>query len=131
MGVEVTGETFHVHRLHHATIIALGEVGLTRQVDITRLMERLGDAIAVSEDPIIVLDCRRVESVGSVMLGELIALNKQLKVKDKQLRLARLNDDAKKVIQITHLESLLPVYDDIKAAVYARAKRRWWWPFGS
>lgn len=130
MGVEATGESFHVHQLNNATIIALGEVGLTRQIDITPLMKRLGDIVDASNDRIIVLDCRRVEAVGSILLGELISLNKKLKAIGKQLRLASLNDEAKKVIQITHLENLLPVYSDIKAAVFEKGRRRWWWPFG-
>ena len=130
MSVEVTGESLEVHSLQGATIIALGQQNLTRQIDISPLMQRIADIASESSNSIIVLDCRRVESVGSILLGELISLNEKLVTDGKQLRLAGLNPEAKTVLKITGLSGMLSVYPDIKAAVFAKTKRRWWWPFG-
>ncbi len=130
MGIDVTGEAMQVHHVRHATIIAIGELGLTRQSDVSHFMERVGDIVTASSDPLIVLDCQRVAALGSILLGELISLNKTLEADGRQLRLAGLNDEAMRVIQITGLENLLKTFPDIRSAVFAKSKRRWWWPFG-
>lgn len=130
MDVEVAGSALDVHQLHDATIVVLGHHELTRQNEVTAVTERIRDALAGVESPTIVLDFRRVDAVGSVFLGELIALHKKLAAKGMNLRLAGVQPDVQNVIRITGLEDMLPVFPDVKAAVLAKEKRRWWWPFG-
>lgn len=128
--VELTGETLEVYQLGDATIIALGRIELTHQVEVSNTMNQLRDVAMDAASSTIVLDCRRVEAVGSILLGELISLNKALATVGKRLRLASLNHESEIVIQISGLSQMLPVYADVKAAVFANSKRRWWWPFG-
>ena len=132
LGVETTGSRLEVQGLGGASVIVLGDQPLTTRKDVDAFIGLINHAITQAGDPIIILDFRRVKAIGSILLGELVAMHKAMTSEGKQLRLAALNDEASKVLAITNLNRMIPVFPDLKSAIAARqSRRKKWWPFGN
>ena len=131
LGVETTGSSLEVQRLGGASVIVLGDQSLTNQKDVDAFIGLIKGTIVQAGDPIIILDFRRVNAIGSILLGELVAMHKAMTNEGKQLRLAALNDEASKVLEITNLNRMIPVFPDLKSAFAAKRPRKKWWPFGN
>jgi len=64
----------------------------------------------------IIIDCRRVESISSIGLGSLVALQARLRKKGGEVKLAGLYGLAADVIRLVRLDKLLNIYTDIEYA---------------
>jgi anti-sigma B factor antagonist len=64
----------------------------------------------------IIIDCRRVESISSIGLGSLVALQARLRKKGGEVKLAGLYGTAADVIKLVRLDKLLGIYEDTEYA---------------
>jgi anti-sigma B factor antagonist len=64
----------------------------------------------------IVMDCGALNCVDSSGLGALVAALKQISDNSGVLALAQINDDVRRVLQITGLDRLIPLYPDVAKA---------------
>ena len=64
----------------------------------------------------IIIDCRRVESISSIGLGSLIALQARLRKKGGEVKLAGLYGLAADTIRLVGLDKLLGIYQDAEVA---------------
>ena len=64
----------------------------------------------------IIIDCRRVESISSIGLGSLVALQARLRKKGGEVKLAGLYGTAADVIKLVRLDKLLDIYEDTEYA---------------
>jgi anti-sigma B factor antagonist len=80
-----------------------------------RLREMLAELIATGSDWIVV-DCGSVDYIDSSGLGALVSGLKQISDRNGGLALARPNDSVRRVLQITGLDRLFPVYRGVDEA---------------
>jgi len=64
----------------------------------------------------IILDCRRVESISSVGIGSLVALQARVRKKGGEVKLAGLYGLAADTIRLVRLDKLLGIYGDAEVA---------------
>ena len=65
----------------------------------------------------LLLDFEHVDYLSSAVLTELLRLHKFLMDQGGHLRLCSLNDDIRKVFEITNLDKLFMIYEDADAGV--------------
>jgi anti-sigma B factor antagonist len=68
----------------------------------------------------IVIDCSLLNYVDSSGLGALVAGLKHISDNAGMLALAQANDDVRRVLQVTGLDRLIPMYRDVEEAREAR-----------
>ena len=64
----------------------------------------------------IIIDCRNVDSVSSIGIGSLVALQARLRKKGGEVKLAALFGVAAEAIRIVGLDKLLNIYGDLEFA---------------
>lgn len=129
IGISVSGLSVEAFRLHGKPVIVISERTLASRADVETFTSQIELMLKELDDDVIVLDFHNVESVGSMLLGQLIALNKRLHERGGELRLSRLTSSVQRVMATSRLDRQLAVFDDLESATADRRKR-WWWPFG-
>jgi len=129
IGISVSGVSMEAFRLHGKPIIVISERTLSSRSDVDTFSSQVELMLKELDDDVIVLDFHNVESVGSMLLGQLIALNKRLHERGGELRLSRLTASVQKVLATSRLDRQLAVYDVLDSAT-AEKRKKWWWPFG-
>jgi len=85
-----------------------------------KLRQELVRAVSESEGPPrIVVDLAGVDFLDSTGLGVLLGGLKRVRARDGDLALARAEPQVRKVFEITRVIEILPVYDELDAAVAA------------
>lgn len=93
-------------------VVLVGEVDMASAVELRR---RLLECLS-GESPLVIIELDRVTFLDSVGLNTLVILFKEAQSRDIQLRLAAPSRPANKVLDITHLNTYLPVYPTVDAA---------------
>lgn len=70
----------------------------------------------------IVIDFGGVGFIDSSCLGTLVALTKKIREQDGNIKIANLNDDVRSIFQITRLDKIFDVFDDVETAVQSYFK---------
>lgn len=75
----------------------------------------------LSESSRVVLDFRKVDFIDSACLGALVAITRQLRSKGGDVCLAGLISEVQSIIQITRLDKIFKVYDELDEALRSYA----------
>ncbi len=108
-------------RITDESSIAYRVIALRGDLDIgtsARLREQLNALIAEGV-AVIVLDCAALEFIDSTGLGTLVSALKQIANRDGVLALAQPNERVRRVLRVTGLARLFPIYPDVDAACAA------------
>ncbi len=98
------------------TRIDILEPELTGQAEINDFVRRVAKGVTKLGHHRIVINCENVNSISSRMLGVLLEMDRKLKAKKAQLRLANLSDPVREVMLVTRLHDYLSIHDSVDAA---------------
>ncbi len=101
----------------NAVVINILQRSITDQLDVEEFGSNLKRIAGEFPARLIVLNCARLEFLSSSALGAIIESNLVIKDKKGELRIARLNDNLKKVFKITNLDTVIKLVDDYKMAI--------------
>lgn len=65
----------------------------------------------------LVIDFGGVGFIDSSCLGTLVAMTKKIREQDGNIKIAHLNDDVRSIFQITRLDKIFDVFEDVETAV--------------
>jgi len=65
----------------------------------------------------IILDFKKVEFIDSACLGALVGISRRLKSDGGDLTISGLQDEVRSIFQITRLDKVFPLYDDVDQAI--------------
>ena len=99
------------------SVVELLERRLIDTTQIERIGQQILDLIRDVSSPRLVISFAKVEYLSSTMLNALIAIEKSLKKKDGQLRLANLHADLQKVFTIMKLNKVMNICETTDEAV--------------
>ncbi|HRI86828.1 MAG TPA: STAS domain-containing protein [Candidatus Hydrogenedentes bacterium] len=104
-----------VGEVHAGSVLDALNVSQFGQEVVTYVKQRQGVRL--------LLDFHRVEYLSSAVLTELLRINQTCKEVGGDLRLCALNDDIRKVFEITNLDKMFTIYGEHDDAIlkYARA----------
>lgn len=72
-----------------------------------------------------IIDLGEVKYLSSAVLRQLIALYKQIKQENGDLKLCRVNPEVREVFKITQLDKMIEIKDDLESAVNSFKKKGW------
>ncbi len=78
--------------------------------------------LAQSEINSLIVDFTEVDQVDSAVLSALLLGQRQMRIVDGELRLAGLNDSIRKLLELTQLDRMFPIYDSVEEAIQSRRK---------
>ncbi len=100
-----------------ATIVELqGSASMTEVDSFSRQTDRL----AAARPKRLVLDLSRLDFLASLAIGQLVALNKSVRMHGGTMALAAPKPDVRAVIDRCNLRAVLPVFDTLEEALAAR-----------
>jgi len=96
----------------------------------TEAVQRIGEELinlAHSGGGKVLLDLGHLQQMPSLMIGSIMALNKECVEHKITLRLCNLQPHIKEVFKVTGLERMLKIHDTEESAIAAFRKKRWLW----
>jgi len=72
-----------------------------------------------------IIDLGEVKYLSSAVLRQFIALYKQIKQENGDLKLCRVNPEVREVFKITQLDKMIEIKDDLESAINAFKKKSW------
>ena len=100
--------------------VQIGHIEATSVLDAMNIAEFSNEVQAFIEGKKgirLLLDFENVEYLSSVVLTELLRIDRKIKEWDGHLRLCGFKDDVKKVFEITNLDKVFTIYPDCKEAM--------------
>lgn len=97
--------------------VDIDEYLLTGNFDEAEFRRRVDTHIEDHAQPRIVINLKKVESISSRLLGELLAINRHVESRAGQLRLAHLSPLVQEVFAATHLDRKINVCPTVAEAV--------------
>lgn len=97
--------------------IEIDEYLLTGQFDESEFRKRVDDHLTSVQRPLIVINLAKVESISSRLLGELLAINREVERREGQMRLAQLAPLVREVFAATRLDRKIQVCDSVAEAI--------------
>lgn len=94
-------------------------VSLAGSLDMSKQAQLRDDLVQISRqsENDIVLDLSHVNFIDSSCLGALVSLKRDLCGRQGDIKLSHLTDDVRAIFQITHLDKIFEIYDNIQTAV--------------
>ena len=80
------------------------------------LKDELSKITEMNNDDL-VLDFKRVSFIDSSCLGALVAITKKIRESGGDIKIANLNDDVRSIFQITRLDKIFDIHENIEQAV--------------
>ena len=77
---------------------------------IERMADEVAGVIAAEQMPRVVMNFEHVRHISSTMLGTLITLRNRVEARGGQMRLAALRGRHKRLLRVTHLDTLFEVH---------------------
>lgn len=115
-----TGDSFIIERRGGLTLISpsprLEELNLALARDVASL---LLEPIRQQEEPVVIIDLASIDFIGSSFLALLLRCWKLVQQKGGQMVLVGVSEQARELLRITHLDTILPIYEDRQEAVEA------------
>ena len=97
--------------------IELQEYALSCQDDVEEFSWKVAECLHPTESPKIVLNLSETIAIGSQMLGEIIALSKQVRALGGRMTLCNLQPPVRQLFTVSQLDRKLPIVDDLDAAI--------------
>lgn len=101
------------------TIIEFLDKNLLDEANIKQIGDEINDLIDADAFPRILLNFENVDHMASAALGTLLTINKKVRQKDGQLRLANISPQIYEVFVITKLNKLFQIYKSNDEALKA------------
>ncbi len=101
-------------RTNNAWVLSL--VGRPLPTDGDALDAAIDEAVT-SRPRMLVLDCSKLEFIGSYGIGALLRLDKQVTSAGGAVRLAAVSPMIMKILQASRLDERLPVFPDVESAL--------------
>ena len=98
------------------TLIEFLDRNILEEANIQQIGDEIATIIDQQPNPRLLISFQNVEHLSSAALGVLITINNKLRQKGGQLRLARIDPQILEVFQITKLDKLFQIHDDLDAA---------------
>ncbi len=100
-------------------VIKVGFVdrNILEEASIQQIGDEISQIIDAHTTPKLLLDFENVEHLSSAALGQLITINKKLKEKRGQLRLANIDPQIYEVFVITKLNKLFVIHSSVDEAI--------------
>jgi anti-sigma B factor antagonist len=108
------------------THVAIDEVAITRQEEIDDFAKKMSEAIDRIAKPNLVVSFQNVKLICSRLLGVIAALQKKVRAKGGKIKLACVDENIRKVFNITQLDREIHIYNDVPAAVRSFKRERMW-----
>jgi len=108
------------------THVAIDEVAITRQEEIDDFAVKMNEAIDGIAKPNLVISFQSVKLICSRLLGVIAALQRKVAAKGGKIKLAAVDENIRKVFNITQLDREIRIYDDVPAAVRSFKRERMW-----
>ena len=89
---------------------------ILEEATIQQIADEVAQIIDDAQNPKVLINFQDVEHLSSAALGTLITINNKLRRKEGQLRLSNINPQIQEVFQITKLNKLFKIYDDVEEA---------------
>jgi len=87
------------------------------EASIQQIGDQISELIEQSDKPRLLINFEHVEHLSSAALGTLITINNKIRLKGGQLRLTNIDPQILEVFEITRLDQLFQIHNDIDAAV--------------
>lgn len=100
-----------------ADVVEFMRKDLLDEADIRQAGDEIYNHLKQRDDLRLVVDFHRVEHLSSAALGMVVALDKVVRMRKGQLRLAGINEEIYKVFKITKLHKLVKICDDTPTAL--------------
>lgn len=84
---------------------------------IQKIGQQVTGLVEASNNPKILINFENVEHLSSAALGTLININNKIRLKGGQLRLSNIDPQIREVFEITRLDQLFQIHDNVAAAV--------------
>lgn len=101
-----------VHNIGGITTVEFADKNIVEEASIQKIGEELTQIVERESNPRLLVDFQNVEHLSSAALGTLITLNKRIRQKGGQLRLASIDPQIYEVFVITKLNKLFQIHDD-------------------
>ena len=92
------------------------------EVNIQAISEEITGLISLADTPRILINFTNVDHLSSAALGALITINKKIKDKSGELRLANIDPQIYEIFKITQLNSLFNIHETADEAIEKFAK---------
>ncbi|MBI4556173.1 MAG: STAS domain-containing protein [Candidatus Hydrogenedentes bacterium] len=105
------------------TVGTIQKASVLDALNVTRFGEEVLGHVKAHPGVNLMLDFHRVDYLSSAVLTELLRINEAVREAQGTLRLCSLNEDIRKVFEITNLNKILIIYDALEDALrrYARS----------
>lgn len=104
-----------VKKINDVMVVELiGSLDVSLQVE---LKDKLLRTFAENRDGDVVLDFKKVNFIDSSCLGVLVSLTRKLRVNKADIKLVNMTDDVRSIFQITRLDKIFEIYDDVDEAL--------------
>jgi anti-anti-sigma factor len=119
-----TDEFCEVKMVDGVSIIRFQSSHILEAVTIDRIATRLKEVVDAAPIARFVVDFDAVTYLSSSALGMMISLQRRVAQRKGQLKLAGIRDDVMEVFQITKLDTVFDIYNDVTSAVEAFRKNK-------
>ncbi len=72
---------------------------------------------SISKGEKVIIDFSNVDYIDSAGLGSLVAILKRVKTEKKEMRLASLKPNLKRIFELTKLDMVFDIFDDLESAL--------------
>jgi anti-sigma B factor antagonist len=113
----VASPDLNVRHAGAVTVVEFKDRRLTDQIQIQRIGEQLTALVDASNPPLIVIGFGKVEFLSSAALSLLINLERSIRAKSGQLRLAAVSKDLLQIFTMLKLHKLAKMHDTVDQAI--------------
>jgi len=111
---------------HGIGIVTVLESRILDETNINELGAQLMDLVTKQYIIKMIIDLGEVKYLSSAVLRQFIALYKKIKEEKGDLKLCRVDPEIRKVFEITKLDKMIEIKDDLESAVNAFKKQGGW-----
>lgn len=119
------GVRLMVYDLHGIVRVDVAERAIQSRDDVNSFARQITDLINNNAHPRILLSFEEVETISSMMVGQLVALSKQAKAKNGQISILHARGEVRSVMKVTRIDQMIKVYDDLETALKSFKQRSW------
>lgn len=110
---------FNIEVVDDVTIVTLLAPRIVTEIDVSSVSDQLFHLARSSESPNLLLNCSRLRTMSSSLLGKLVQLNKLVQTSGGRVKLCCLAPGLQEAFQITLLDQVLPIHADSTEALLA------------
>ena len=106
-------------------VVSILESRILDESNVQAMYEEIEGIISKKYVLKMVIDFKDVTHLSSAVIGKIIALHKKLAAEKGQLKLSGLNPVIRKVFEVTKVDKIIEIHDEIGSAVKSFKKKSW------